>query len=170
MAYIKYGVVTKIRIIKNQNKANEFIENSFNLKLYNKKDENYYLKQNVLAANIKDFREEVMKYTNNEGDSLNNCEAYCLEKSIEKVINSRITMTHNNERYYFSCNKKLIFETEKIIINDKYIKIKLFIIPIFWDINSITYEEFLKVSTFVNNISRKAFYNSLKDASFFAVI
>lgn len=170
MAYIKYGVVTKIEIIKNIDKSNEFIEKNFDLNLYNKKDKSYYLQEGVLSGNIQKFRGEIMKYTDSEGDSLNNCEAYCLETSIEEVMKSKINMIQNNERYYFSCNKKIVFDADKVMISNKDIKVQLFIIPVFWDINRVMCENFVQVLNFMNNISRKTFVNSLKDASFFVVV
>lgn len=170
MAYIKYGIVTKIKIIKNIDKSNIFIKKTFNLNLYTKKDKTYYLKEEVLSSNIKSFRKEVMKYTNNVGDSLNNCEAYSLEIPINKLINNNIKLISYNEKYSFSCNKSIKFETDQTIISDNDIKIKLFIIPIFWDINSVTFENPVKISNFINNLTKKAMNNTLKDASFLVVI
>ena len=169
MAYIKCGIITKISIEKNRTKAMEYISNSFNTELFNRYDDNYYLKKDILNNNIESYREEFMSYTNFYGDSLCDCEAYCLETTIDNVIKSKIVLCQRNEKYYFS-GYSLKFNTDEVIMTTNKFSIKLFMIPIFWDVYRIIAEDFEMISVLVNNLIRKCMTNPLKDASFFSVV
>ena len=169
MSYIKCGIVTKISIEKNKKYASQYIDKTFNTKLYNKYDSNYYLKKAILSTNIESYREEFMSYTNFYGDSLSDCEAYCLETSIDDVIKRKIVLCQNNEKYYFS-GYNFKFNTDEVIISSSKFSIKLFVIPIFWDIYKVVAEDFEMISMLVNNLIRKCMTNPLKDASFFTVV
>lgn len=170
MAYIKCGIVTKINVRKNKEKALDYINSLFNTELYNKDKENYYIKEDVLRVNIKDFRDELLSYSNFYGDSLSDCEAYCLETAIESLINKEIVLCDSNERYYFLGFDNYKFNTDSVMITTSKFSVKLFIIPIFWDIYRIVAEDFTKITEFVTKLMHKCLSNPLKDASFFTVI
>ena len=53
MSYIKYGVVTRIDIVKNKDNSLKYITNSFNLNMFNKIRNSYYLKDKYLKKNLK---------------------------------------------------------------------------------------------------------------------
>ena len=50
------------------------------------------------------------------------------------------------------------------------LSIKIFMIPIFWDIYRVIVENFEMVSELINNLIHKCIKNPLKDASFFTVV
>ena len=105
MAYIKYGITTKIMKIYNNKETDTYINNSFDLNLFAKKSSSYYLKSKLLEDNINDFRKEIISFTDGKGDSLDNTEAYCLNTDIDTLLKNKIVLIDNNERYYFSNNK-----------------------------------------------------------------
>lgn len=170
MAYIKYGITTKIMKIYNNKETDTYINNSFDLNLFAKKSSSYYLKSKLLEDNINDFRKEIISFTDGKGDSLDNTEAYCLNTDIDTLLKNKIVLIDNNERYYFSNNKYFKFDTDQVIVMDNKIGIKLYLIPIFWDVNKVEFENFFSVATFINNIIRSSTTNILKGASFFTVV
>ena len=157
MSYLKYGIVTKIEDLNNN-----FINNNFNLKLY-KKDNNYYhIKEDVLNKNIKPFRKEIMNLSNNKGDSINSCEAYCLNTTADELLEHEIHFI--NDKYYFE-GYNFLFDTEEICyLTDKEF-LKLNFISLFWDINKVECDDFNLIASFLNNLLKKALTNCLKDAS-----
>lgn len=170
MAYFKYGIVVKIEMIKNYKNNYKYLSNCFNLNLYNKIENGYLIKENVLSSNVWKFREEVLDMTNGLGDSFYNCEAYCLNKTINELSKSDIKLCNNNEKYYFSCFVNYKFQADELTLCDEEVSLKLFLIPIFWDINSICFDNFNNMSLFINKLARQSMSNILKDASFFGVI
>ena len=170
MAYIKCGIVTKINVKKNKEKALEYINSLFNTELYDKEKNNYYIKEDVLRINIKDFRNELLSYSNFYGDSLSDCEAYCLETTIDTLMDKDIVLCDNNERYYFLGFDDYKFNTDSVMVTTSKFSVKFFIIPIFWDIYRIVSEDFTKITELVTNLIHKCLSNPLKDASFFTVI
>lgn len=170
MSYIKYGIVTKIKIVKNDKQSEEYIKNNFNLNLYIKEKNTYYLKEEILNENIKKFRTEFLELTNNEGDSLNNCEAFCLETTANKLLKNKIFLCQNNEKFYFSKYEDFKFETDNLIYKNKKVKIKIYFVSVFWDINRIQAEDFSNISNIINKLTRISLKNTLKDASFFTIV
>ncbi len=170
MAYIKCGVVTKINIEKNKKQAIDYLNKSFNLELYKKNKNSYYLNSDILSSNIKDFRNEFLEFSSFYGDSLDDCEAYCLETSIDKLIKKKIYLCNDNEKYYFSNYENHKFDTDEVIVTTSNFSIKIFMIPIFWDIYRVIVENFEMVSELINNLIHKCIKNPLKDASFFTVV
>lgn len=170
MSYIKYGVTTKIKLITENDETDKFIKDNFNLDIFDKKDKNYYLNPEMLTNNLVNFRKEVLEFTNGNGDSLNNCEAYCLNTDINELLKHNIVLCNDNEKYYFSNNSNYKFDTDQFIITDNYISLKLFLIPIFWDVNKIEFENFMNIATFISKLVRTSTSNILKGASFFVVV
>ena len=169
MAYLKYGIVTKVKIIKDNKRTNSFIKDCFNLKLYNKLEKDYLLKEKILTDNIKDFRKELIEYTKG-GDSIDNCEAFCLETTADNLLESKINLCNRNERYYFDYDKSYKFDTDSAIICDEVTAIKLFMIPVFWDVNKVLFDDYIKTAIFINSLVKKTLNNVLKDASFLIVV
>lgn len=170
MSYIKYGVATKIMPIFNNLETDSFVKKYFDLNLFYKNDSSYYLKSEVLSKNLKDFRNELLEITDGKGDSINNCEAYCLNTNADSLLKNKILLIDDNERYCFSNNKRFKFETDQVIMMDDSIGIKLYLIPVFWDVNIVQFESFISVSTFISKLVRTSINNVLKDASFFVVV
>ena len=170
MAYIKCGIVIKINIEKNKKQAMEYINKFFNLELFEKIKNSYFLKNDILSSNIKEFRNELLEFSNYYGDSLDDCEAYCLETSIEKLIQKKIYLCNNNEKYYFSDYDNYKFSADEVMVTTSNFSIKIFMIPIFWDIYRVIVENFEMISKLINGILRKSMKNPLKDASFFTVV
>lgn len=169
MAYLKYGVATKIEVITNNKTTNKFIKDNFNLALYIKKSKHYFLKSEILNKNIKSFRKEVLSYTDGKSDSINNCEAYCLYTNADDLLEDDIVFASDNEKYSFSCNNHK-FETDIGYICNDHIKIKIYIIPILWDINKVEFENNINLSLFTNKLIKNTLQNILKDASFLIVV
>lgn len=124
----------------------------------------------MLKNNLISFREELLILSEGKCDSLNNCEAYCLEININKMLENEIYLTKDNKKFYFQNYENMKFDTDSCIYNDGKIIITIFFIPIIWDINKIIAEDFNSITTIVNNLTRKAMKNTLKDASWFTVI
>ena len=170
MAYIKCGVVIKINIEKNKKQAIEYLNKFFDLELFEKTNNSYYLKNDILSSNIKEFRNELLRFSNFYGDSLDDCEAYCLETSIDELIKKKIYLCNDNEKYYFAGYKNHKFDTDEVVVTTSKFSIKIFMIPIFWDIYRVVVENFEMISELVNNMIRKCMKNPLKDISFFTVV
>ena len=79
----------------------------FDLTLFNKKDNDYLLKEKILNENLKDFREEYLSLSNFKGDSLNNCEAYVLEKDVNELLDNYIYLIDGNKRFFFKNHEEL---------------------------------------------------------------
>ena len=169
MSYIKGGVVTRIENNISKNNTQE-LENLFDLTLFNKKDNDYLLKEQILNENLIDFRKEYLSFSNFKGDSLNNCEAYALEIDVDKMLENYIYLTEGNKKFFFKNHEEYIFETDYFMCTDEKNSFGLYLIPIFWDINEVKTENFSNVMNFVNNLTRKALNNKLKDACWFSVI
>ena len=169
MSYIKGGVVTRIENTNHKNNKQN-IDNFFDLTLFNKNDNDYLLKEKILNENLKDFREEYLSLSNFKGDSLNNCEAYVLEKDVNELLDNYIYLIDGNKRFFFKNHEEYIFETDYFMYTDEKNSFALYLIPIFWDINKVKIENFSNVINFVNNLTRKALNNKLKDACWFSVI
>lgn len=170
MAYIKCGVVTKINIEKNKKNSIEYLNKTFNLELFKRIKNSYYLNSDILSLNIKEFRNEFLSFSNFYGDSLDNCEAYCLEVSIDKLIQEKINLCNDNEKYYFSNYENYKFNTDEVIVTTDNFSIKIFMIPVFWDIYRVIVESFEMVSELINNLIHKCMKNTLKEACFFTVV
>lgn len=170
MSYIKCGVTTKIIPIYNNDQTDSFLEKSFDLKLYYKKESSYCLKPEILCNNLREFRKEVLSFTDGKGDSLDNCEAYCLNTNVDDLLNNKIVLIEDNERYYFSNNKYFKFDTDQVVILDDLVGLKLFLIPVYWDINRVKFENFIPVASFMSKLLRTSTNNVLKGASFFVVV
>lgn len=170
MGYIKSGIVTRIEILKNEEESSCYIENNFNMDLFDNHDNVFLLKQEVLQQNLIEYREEFLLFSEGKCDSLDDCEAYCLEISINKMLESKIYLTEDNKNFYFGNYKNMKFETDICIYDAGNISLKIFFIPIFWDINRVIAEYLNNITTTVNNLTRKAMKNILKDASWFTII
>lgn len=166
MSYIKYGIVTKINIEKDKN-FDTYIKSNFNLKLYEQKEKYYVIKEKIVNKNIKDFRKEILVHSNNNADSINSCEAYCLNTNAEDLLKNKIIFIEEDDKYYFENHEDFVFEFEKVYYFTEKICLKLNFLSLFWDINSIEINDFLTLNTFLNNIAKKALNNCLKDASLF---
>lgn len=169
MSYIKGGVVTRIENTNHKNNNKE-LETFFDLNLFNENGNDYLLKEKLLNENLKDFREEYLSLSNFKGDSLSNCEAYVLEKDVNKLLDNYIYLIDGNKRFFFKNHEEYIFETDYFMYTDEKNSFALYLIPIFWDINKVKTENFSNVINFVNNLTRKALNNKLKDACWFSVI
>ena len=86
------------------------------------------------------------------------------------MLESKIYLTEDNKNFYFGNYKNMKFETDICIYDAGNISLKIFFIPIFWDINRVIAEYLNNITTTVNNLTRKAMKNILKDASWFTII
>lgn len=170
MSYIKYGVTTKIVKIYDNSETENYISNVFDLSLFYNNKNSYYLDSKILSDNLKGFRKEILSFTDGLGDSLDNSEAYCLNTDGDTLLENKILLIDDNEKYYFSNNKYFKFDTDQVVVLDNNIGIQLYLIPIFWDINRVDFKDFYSVANFVNKLVRTSTNNVLKGASFFAVI
>ena len=159
MAYLKYGVVTKIEDLENNNCIKYF-----NLDLYTKKKNKYFINELVLNNNLKDFRKEVLSLSN-YGDSIDSCEAYCLNTTGDELINHDICII--DDKYYFKGYENFVFDFEKVYLFTEESSLKLNFLSIFWDVNKIECNDFIKASFFLTNTFKKVLNNCLKDASLF---
>ena len=165
MSYLKYGIVTKI-----ENTESDVVKNIFNLKLYKQKRNYYLLKESILNKNLKEFRKEIISLSKGQGDSINNCEAYCLETNADLLLENKIHYIDNDDKYYFENHEDFVFDFEKAYYFTDKICLKLNYLSLFWDTNKITIEDFIALDSFLNNISKKALNNCLKEASLFTII
>ncbi|MGM9879078.1 MAG: hypothetical protein ACI31R_03545 [Bacilli bacterium] len=170
MGYLKSGIVTRIEILNKGEESIDYIRKNFNLELFTKKDNIYLLKEKILKQNLSLFREEFLSFSERKCDSLDNCEAYCLETNINKLLMNEIYLTKDNKNFYFENYENMKFETDECIFDNKKVLLKIFLIPIFWDINKIEAENLNNIITTVNNLTRKAMKNILKNASWFTII
>lgn len=169
MAYIKYGVVTKIETILNTKETKNFVKEHFDLSLYDNVDNKYYLKSDLLNDNLESFRKEVLEFTKGKGDSIDCYEAFYLNTTGDELLKNKIELCDDNESYFFSCSDYK-FETDKVCIYDEGIQLNIHFIAVFWDTNRVEFENILILSELVNNLIKKCSSNKLKDASFLAVI
>ncbi len=170
MSYIKGGIVTRIDTSKNKEAALEFLEENFDLNLFTNNSDSYLLKEKKLQENLIKFRQEFLDFTMGKGDSLNSCEAYCLEVDVDKMLESGIYLTDDNTKFYFGIDKTKKFETDFCHYYKRKFSLSLFFIPVFWDVNWIEAEDFYIMSVTVNNLTRKAMKNPLKNASWVTII
>ena len=170
MGYVKSGIVTRIEILNENKDSNYIVKKYFNVDLYNQKGNIYFLKEKILQQNLKSVREEFLLFSEGKCDSLDNCEAYCLEINVNKMLQNKIYLTEDNKNFCFGNDKNMKFETDICIYDNRKISLKIFFIPIFWDINRVIAEDLNNITTTVNNLTRKAMKNILKDASWFTII
>ena len=170
MGYIKSGIVTRIEILKNKEESSCYIEKNFNIELFDNYDNVFLLKKEVLQQNLIEYRREFLLLSEGKCDSLDACEAYCLEININKMLDSKIYLTEDNKNFCFGKDKNMKFETDICLYDNRKISLKIFFIPIFWDINRVIAEDLNNVTTTVNNLTRKAMKNILKDTSWFTII
>lgn len=170
MGYIKSGIATRIEILKNKEVSSCYIEKNFNMELFDNHDNVFLLKKEVLQQNLIEYRKEFLLLSEGKCDSLDSCEAYCLEININKMLENKIYLTEDNKNFCFGNYKNMRFETDRCIYDDGNILLKIFFIPIFWDINRVIAEDLNNITTTVNNLTRKAMKNILKDASWFTII
>ncbi len=170
MAYLKYGIVLKIELIKNKKRSFDYINQTINMNYYNKKNNTFYLKPNFINKHLNTFRKEILTYTNNYGDSLDNCEAYCLNTNINKLIDSKIVFSSDYESYYFKDYNSLKFNPDIIEITDNKLHIKIYLLPIYWDTYKIEAEDFSKTNYLLNNLTQKHLKSPLKDVSLFTLV
>lgn len=168
--YIKGGIVTKITVVNNRPIYENKLKEYFDLKMYDKNKNNYYLKEDILNKYIKSYREELLKLTNNKADSIENSEAYILNTSADKLLTEKINLTSNHEKYFFENYKKMTFETDYKIENLEGITICIYIIPVVWSIDKITVEKTTFFNIFLNNLVKKSIKNKLKDSSWFTIM
>lgn len=168
--YIKGGIVTKITILdKNafqENKLKEY----FDLNLYTKDKNNYYLKEYILNKSIKSYREEILKLTNSKADSIENSEAYILNTNANTLLKEKIILTNNHEKYFFENYKKMAFETDSKTENIEDLNIIIHMIPIIWSTEKISAESINFFCIFINNLIKKSLNNKLKDCSWFTIM
>lgn len=167
--FIKGGIITRIDIIKNESQAVKYIEKHFNTNLLEKLNKSFSIRQNILIKNLINYRKELLNITENNGDSLNNHEAYTLGEIIDKLLKEGIYLTKDNKKYYFNNKKEIQFETEFTIKETNKFKIIIYFIPIIWDINRIIIEDSNFLSLILNNLTKKALTNPLKDITWFTV-
>lgn len=170
MSYIKSGIVTRIDIVKKNKESLDYINKSFDLNLFNKVNNHYLLKEDILQKNLYSYKNEYMSFSEKENDSLNNCEAYTLETDINTLLTKKIHLQDFNKKYYFEDFEDFIFEVDYCNYLNNKININLLLIPIFWDINKAVSEDFALITVTVNNLTRKAMKNVLKGASWFTII
>lgn len=164
-SFIKGGIVTRIDILNN----NFCLEDYFNLNLYKRVKNNYYLKENILNKNLYDLWKEVNFLTNNMGDSISDSDSYVLLTNADKLLKSPIVLESDNKRYRYLKYQRNSFET--IIIYEKInkMRIRIYLMPIIWDINRLEIESDLFLKTFLNNLIRKSLKNILKDTIWFVI-
>ena len=170
MAYAKYGVVTRIDLLKNKKEGIKYIKDNFDLNFFVRNKNSYLLNNAFINDNLKDLREEFLTFSNFFGDSFDSCEAYCIETDIDELMNHNIILVDNCEKFYFEGYNDFVFDTDCVLYFTNKFSFKLFLIPIFWDINRIESESFNTISLVVNNLTRKCMKNKLKDVSFFTII
>ena len=160
MAYLKYGVATRIDINGN-------MEKSIASDLFIKRDNSYYIKEKILNDNFWNFREEFLSYTL-DGDSINDSDAYILEEDINKLIGRKIILSKDYYSYKYS-GYSFTFDTDCYIESTEESSIKVSFIPIYWNTSPISYLPF-NILILLNNLTNKCMVNDLKEASLFALI
>lgn len=168
--YIKTGIVARIDIIKNKNESKKYIKKHFNEKLFTVEDDIYLLKPKLLTENLKEYRLELLSFSENRNDSLGNCEAYCLETDVEKLMEKKVFLTDENTQIYFENFESNRFDLDMCFYSFGGAVLRIYMIPVLWDINKTDSEDFCLVTNTVNNLIRKAMTNVLKDASWFSII
>lgn len=161
MAYFKYGVATRI-----DTSGNTFC--SFNLNLFDKKGKSFFIKEKVLNDNFWNLREEFLSYTK-IGDSISDSDAYVLETSIEKLVNSAIKLSSDHYKYSY-IGHRFTFDTDFYMESTMDSFIKISFIPIFWNSNRADMKSSTSLIELLNNLTKKCLINSLKDASSFYII
>ena len=160
MAYLKYGVATRIDVKGN-------IENTFNLDFFIKKDNSYFIKEQLLNDNFWSLREEFLSYTG-EGDSINDSDAYILEENINNIAGKEIILSNDFYKYKYS-GYNFEFDTDFFIESTEESSIEISFIPIYWNTSPINSLPF-NILMLLNNLTTKCLVNQLKEASLFAVI
>lgn len=169
MAFVKSGVVTRIDIVGDEYSSNEFISKYFDLSLYDKSCGVYLLKSDVFNDNICSFREEYMSFSLGRCDSFDSCEAFCLDVPVLELFNSNISFIDDNTRYIFD-GYDMVFDVDVVRFYFGSVRLDVYMIPVFFDVNYTESEDFNFVSMTVNNLTRKAMKNVLKGASWFSLI
>ncbi|MGN0992405.1 MAG: hypothetical protein ACI4PE_00475 [Bacilli bacterium] len=170
MGYVKSGIVTRIEILNENKDSTSFIRKNFNLDLYTQKGNIYFLKEKILQQNLKSFREEFLLFSEGRSDSLDSCEAYCLEIDVNKMLQNKIYLIKDNKSFCFDNYVNMKFETDEFVFSDKKVLLRIFLIPIFWDIDKVETVCLNNTILLVNNLTRKAMKNILKDASWVTII
>lgn len=174
MPYIKSGIVTRIEIKKGRQRSIKFIEKNFNINFFDIDKDNgkYLLKEDIFNENIKSYRKEYLSFTRDreKSDSLDSCEAYCLEKNINNILDNKIYFIDGNRRYLFEGDDSFIFSADKCFYEEGGMKLVIYFVAVFWDISIFKSADFSNITITVNNLTRKAMKNVLKDVSWFTII
>lgn len=161
MAYFKYGIATRIDASGNN------LDN-FHLNLFSKKGDSYFINEKILNDNFWNFRKEFLSYTV-YGDSISDSDAYVLETSVDKLVNSKVKLSSDYYKYSYS-GYDFIFDTDFYMesTSDSFVKISF--IPIFWDTNRVEMKYSLSFIELLNNLTKKCLINPLKDTSSFYIV
>lgn len=164
--FIKGGVVTRIDILNNSS----CLEKYFNLKLYKKIENSYYLKEDILNKNLYSLWREISSLTSNMGDSISDSDSYVLLANADKLLKSPIVLLDDNKRYRYLKYQRNSFEMILIYETIHKMRIRIYLMPIIWDINRLEIESDLFLKTFLNNLIRKSLKNILKDTIWFVIV
>lgn len=167
--YFKGGIITRIDVMSENEKAKEYLKKYFELNGYNKINNSYLLKEELLINNIENFRNELLNLTENQSDSLENSEAYLLETTADKLLSKNVFLTKDNKKYYFQDYENIKFETDVYEISEKGVHIILSAITILWNTDKIEIENKNNFEKFINNLIRKSVTNVLKNFSWFTI-
>lgn len=167
MGYIKCGIVTRIDIVSGDS---DCLSDFFDLSLYKRIGDRYFICDDILQDNLVSYREEFLKFSFFHGDSLDSSDAYCIGTGINELLRNKIYLTRENSYYYFEGHLDYLLDADVCFFKFNNTLFRFFVIPVFWDINRVDSECFDFVSITVNNLTRSAMKNVLKDASWFYVI
>lgn len=166
MSYFKSGIVTRIEVISD---IDGVLGEYFDLDLFFKTGNVYLLNSSFFNDNICSYREEYMSFCDGFCDSLSSCEAYVLETDVCLMLGSGICFSCGNRSYFFN-GFSYVFDTDECCFRYKNLELKLFFIPVFWDINYVSCLDIGFISIVVNKLTRGTMKNVLKGASWFTVI
>lgn len=167
MRFIKGVIVTRI----DYEEDNDYLlEKYFDLSLYKKHKNSYYLKEDILNKNIKELRTELLSFTQGLGDSLDDSDAYILNTTLDKLLSGKIFLSHDNTTYFYENFKNNPFETlfEYQYLDDK--EFSFYMISIIWDVSGIQIEDVTFFNIFINNLVHHSINNKLKGAFWFSVL
>lgn len=167
MGYIKCGIVTRIDIVSGDG---DCLGDFFDLSLYKRVGDGYFICDDILQDNLVSYREEFLKFSFYHGDSFDSSDAYCIGTSINELLRNKIYLIRDNSYYYFDNHLDYLLDADVCFFKFNDTLFRFFVIPVFWDVNRVDSECFDFISITVNNLTRGAMKNVLKDASWFYVI
>lgn len=167
--FIKGGLITRIDILYCNKKGKKFLDEFFDFEYCIKKDNSYFIREDILNDEFNNLRLELISFTDSCADCLKNSEAYCLGTTVKKLLKGNIHLFDSNKFFYFDNYENIRYETVLYRIRYNYLSINIYFICLIWDISEVFFEDEYIFNILINKLTRKALKNRLRYLTWFTV-